>query len=38
LETPQVMLEIEGLAIAAFRERYQSTIRVDAIILKPHEE
>ena len=38
LETPQVMLEIEGLGIAAFKERYQSTIRVDAIILKPHEE
>lgn len=38
LETPQVMLEIEGLGIAAFKDRYQSTIRVDAIILKPHEE
>lgn len=38
LETPQVMLEIEGLGIGAFKDRYQSTIRVDAIILKPHEE
>lgn len=37
LETPQVMLEIQGLGIAALK-KYQGNIRVDAIILKPHEE
>ncbi len=37
LTTPQVTLEIEGRGVQALK-KYEGTIRVDAIILKPHEE